>query len=64
MHEYPALGRYVFDDVTFSSDMKTDTFVYALDRTYGMGAIESPRIYFRKGAPHQFVAIGDQTAQT
>jgi len=63
-HEYPALGRYVFDDVTFSSDMKTDTFVYALDRTYGMGAIESPRIYFRKGAPHQFVAIGDQTAQT
>jgi len=63
-HEYPAFGRRVFDEITFSSDMRTDTFVYAIDRTYGIGAIESPRIYYRKGTPHQWVVIGDQTKQT
>ena len=63
-HEYPALGRSVFEDVTFSTDMKTDTFVYAIDRTYGIGTIESPRIYYRKGDPHQWAAIGDQATQT
>lgn len=63
-HEYPAFGRRVFSDVTFSSDMRTDTFVYAIDRTYGVGAIESPRLYYRKGIPHQWVVIGDQTMRT
>jgi hypothetical protein len=63
-HEYPALGRCIFDEVTFSTDMKTDTFVYAIDRTYGIGTIESPRIYYRKGDPHQWAAIGDQATQT
>ncbi len=63
-HEYPALGRSVFEEVTFSTDMKTDKFVYAIDRTYGIGGIESPRIYYRKGTPHQWAAIGDQSAET
>ena len=63
-HEYPALGRSVFEEVTFSTDMKTDKFVYAIDRTYGIGGIESPRIYYRKGNPHQWAAIGDQSAET
>ncbi len=63
-HEYPALGRCLFDEVTFSTDMKTDTFVYAIDRTYGVGAVESPRIYYRKGNPHQWAAIGDHASQT
>jgi hypothetical protein len=44
--------------------MKTDTFVYAIDRTYGIGATESPRIYYRRGDPHQWAAIGDQATQT
>lgn len=64
VHEYPALGRHVFEEVTFSTDMKTDTFVYAIDRTYGIGTVESPRIYYRKGNPHQWAAIGDQATQT
>jgi hypothetical protein len=64
IHEYPALGRSVFEDVTFSTDMKTDTFVYAIDRTYGIGTIESPRIYYRKGDPHHWAAIGNQATQT
>jgi hypothetical protein len=64
IHEYPALCRWVFDDVTFSTDMKTDTFVYAIDRTYGVGTIESPRLYYRKGSPHQWVALGDQSSRT
>jgi hypothetical protein len=63
-HEYPAMGRSVFEEVTFSTDMKTDRFVYAVDRTYGVGTIESPRLYYRKGSPHQWAAIGDQSAQT
>jgi hypothetical protein len=63
-HEYPALGRHILEEVTFSTDMKTDTFVYAIDRTYGIGTIESPRIYYRKGNPHQWAAIGDQATQT
>jgi hypothetical protein len=63
-HEYPAFGRSVFEEVTFSTDMKTDKFVYAIDRTYGIGGIESPRIYYRKGHPHQWAAIGDQSAET
>jgi hypothetical protein len=63
-HEYPAFGRSVFKEVTFSSDMRTDKFVYAIDRTYGIGAVESPRIYYRRGTPHQWVAIGDETVQT
>lgn len=64
LHEYPALGRCLFEEVNFASDMKTDTFVYAIDRTYGIGSIESPRIYYRKGNPHQWAAIGDQATQT
>lgn len=64
IHEYPALGRWLFEDVTFSTDMKTDTFVYAIDRTYGLGTIESPRLYYRKGTPHQWAALGDQSAWT
>jgi DEAD/DEAH box helicase len=64
IHEYPAVGRCLFEDVSFSTDMKTDTFVYAIDRTYGIAAIESPRIYYRKGHPHQWAAIGDQATQT
>lgn len=63
-HEYPALGRQVLEDVTFSTDMKTDIFAYAIDRTYGIGTVESPRLYYRRGNPHQWVAIGDQTTQT
>src|SRR5206468_2763424 len=39
-------------------------FVYAIDRTYGIGTVESPRIYYRKGDPHQWAAIGDQATQT
>ncbi len=64
IHEYPALGRWAFDEVIYSTDMKTDTFVYALDRTYGVGTIESPRLYYRKGSPHQWAALGDQASQT
>ncbi len=63
-HQYPAIGRCLFEDVSFSSDMKTDRFVYAIDRTYGLGTIDSPRIYYRKGNPHQWVAIGDQSTVT
>ena len=63
-HEYPALGRRVLEDVSFSTDMKTDTFAYAIDRTYGIGTVDSPRLYYRRGNPHQWVAIGDQTTQT
>lgn len=63
-HDYPALARCVFEEVSFSTDMKTDTFIYALDRTYGVGAIDSPRIYYRKGTSHQWAAIGDQSTRT
>lgn len=63
-HHYPALGRCLFEEVSFSTDMKTDTFIYAIDRTYGVGDLESPRIYYRKGKPHQWAAIGDQATRT
>jgi Lhr-like helicase len=61
-HSYPALGRALFEAVAFSSELQADRYVYAIDRTYGTGGIESPRIHYRHGGSP--VVLGEQLAKT
>lgn len=63
-HTFPAIGRVLFDAVTFSDELKTDRYVYALDRSYGSGGIESPRIYYRYGATPLPIVLGDTLQKT
>jgi hypothetical protein len=63
-HTFPALGRVLYERVTFSAELKTDRYVYAIDRSYGSGAIESPRIHYRYGATSHPVVLGDTLRNT
>ena len=61
-HSFPALGRVLFEAIAFSADLKTDRYVYAIDRTYGITAIDSPRIHYRhRGSP---VVLGERLEKT
>src|SRR5262249_36872796 len=63
-HTMPAIGRALFDHITFSTDLRADRYVYAVDRSYGSGGIESPRIHYRYGTPPSAVVIGDTLPKT
>lgn len=64
-HTFPALGRVLFDSIAFSAALKTDRYVYAIDRSYGSGGIESPRIHYRRGGPTPMpVVLGDTLGRT
>ena len=63
-HTFPAIGRAMFENVAYSTQLKTDKYVYAIDRTYGTGGIESPRIHYRYGNPPMSVALGDTLKST
>ena len=61
-HGFPALGRTLLESITFSSELKTDRYVYAIDRTYGTGAVESPRIHYRHN--NSPVVLGERLEKT
>jgi hypothetical protein len=63
-HTLPAIGRVLIDGVTFSSELGTDRYVYAIDRSYGSGGIESPRIHYRYGPTPLPVVLGDTLRKT
>jgi hypothetical protein len=63
-HTMPAIGRVLIDGITFSADLKTDRYVYAIDRSYGSGGIESPRIHYRYGPTPLPVVLGDTLRKT
>lgn len=64
-HTYPAIGRTLFDAISFSFALQTDRYVYAIDRSYGAGGIESPRIHYRRGgAVPAPVVLGDTLGRT
>lgn len=63
-HTMPAIGRVLFDNVTYSSNLGADRYVYAIDRSYGSGGIESPRIHYRRGTPPHPVVIGETLGKT
>lgn len=63
-HTLPAIGRVLIDEVTFSADLRTDRYVYAIDRSYGSGGIESPRIHYRYGPTPLPVVLGDTLQKT
>lgn len=63
-HTLPAVGRVLFDEIRFSTELRTDRYVYAIDRSYGSGGIESPRIHYRRGSPPLPVVLGDTLAKT
>jgi len=63
-HTFPAIGRALFERVTFTNNLRVDRYAYAIDRTYGTGAVESPRIYYRHGVPPRPVVLGDTLGQT
>ena len=45
-------------------ELKTDRYVYAIDRSYGSGGIESPRIHYRYGPTPLPVVLGDTLRKT
>lgn len=61
-HGFPALGRTLFGSIAFSSELQTDRYVYAIDRTYGTGGVESPRIHYRHG--NSPVVLGERLERT
>ncbi len=63
-HTLPAIGRVLIEGVTFSSELQTDRYVYAIDRSYGSGGIESPRIHYRYGSTPLPVVLGDTLRKT
>jgi len=63
-HTLPAIGRVLIESVSFSADLKTDRYVYAIDRSYGTGAIDSPRIHYRHGPTPLPVVLGDTLGKT
>ncbi len=63
-HTFPAIGRVLIEGVTFSAELKTDRYVYAIDRSYGSGGIESPRIHYRYGPTPLPVVLGDTLRKT
>lgn len=62
-HTFPALGRVLFEGVTFASGVKVDRYVYAIDRAYGI-RIESPRLHYRRGPTKEPVVLGDTLGKT
>lgn len=63
-HTLPAIGRVLIETVTFSAELKTDKYIYAIDRSYGSGGIESPRIHYRYGPTPLPIVIGDTLRKT
>ena len=63
-HTFPATGRVLFQQITESTRLKMDRYIYALDRTYGLGSVDSPRIHYRRGASRRPVVIGDTLRHT
>jgi hypothetical protein len=63
-HTRPAIGRVLIEEVTFSAELRTDRYVYAIDRSYGSGGIESPRIHYRYGPTPLPVVLGDTLRKT
>jgi hypothetical protein len=63
-HTLPAIGRVLIEEVTFSAELRTDRYVYAIDRSYGSGGIESPRIHYRYGPTPLPVVLGDTLRKT
>ena len=63
-HTRPAIGRVLLEEVTFSAELRTDRYVYAIDRSYGSGGIESPRIHYRYGPTPLPVVLGDTLRKT
>jgi Lhr-like helicase len=63
-HTFPAIGRVLFEYINFSTQLRTDRYVYAIDRSYGSGGIESPRIHYRYGVGASPVVIGDTLGNT
>lgn len=63
-HTFPAVGRTLFSSLAFSTELETDRYVYAIDRSYGSGVIESPRIHYRRGQNPLPVVIGDTLGKT
>ena len=63
-HTFPAVGRVLFEAIAFSAELKTDRYIYAIDRSYGAGGIESPRIHYRYGATPLPVVLGDVLGKT
>jgi hypothetical protein len=61
---FPAIGRVLFKEVAFTSSLRVDRFAYAIDRTYGISSIESPRIFYRRGTPPVPVVLGDTLGNT
>jgi hypothetical protein len=54
----------LLEGVTFSAELRTDRYVYAIDRSYGSGGIESPRIHYRYGPTPLPVVLGDTLRKT
>lgn len=63
-HTLPATGRVLFQRITESARLRMDRYIYALDRTYGLGSVDSPRLHYRRGVSRRPVVLGDTLRHT